>query len=110
MLNASPLRSSHRISSSTALNNRNHSPTPCSVHNYTSLKRNKHLPIINPLVTLPTWPSKKKYYKMVTSILFIIILSIDVTESSLISQVLLANADALCAPAVPLMDPDETLL
>ncbi|KAF0760760.1 diacylglycerol kinase eta-like [Aphis craccivora] len=90
MLNASPLRSSHRISSSTALNNRNPSPTPCSVQNYTSFKRNKHLPIINPLVTLPTWPN--------------------VTESSLISQVLLANADALCAPAVPLMDPDETLL
>jgi len=36
--------------------------------------------------------------------------TLDVTESSLISQVLLANADALCAPAVPLMDPDETLL
>lgn len=70
MLNASPLRASHRISSSTALNNRNHSPTPCSVQNYTSLKRNKHLPIINPLVTLPTWPSKKKIIKMVTSFLF----------------------------------------
>lgn len=40
----------------------------------------------------------------------IIFLETDVTESSLISQVLLANADALCAPAVPLMDPDETLL
>jgi hypothetical protein len=44
------------------------------------------------------------------SIITFIILKIDVTETSLISQVLLANADALCAPAVPLMDPDETLL
>jgi hypothetical protein len=64
MLNASPLRSSHRISSSSALNNRNPSPTPCSVQNYTSFKRNKHLPIINPLVTLPTWPSKKNDFKI----------------------------------------------
>lgn len=46
----------------------------------------------------------------VHSIITFIILEIDVTETSLISQVLLANADALCAPAVPLMDPDETLL
>ncbi|VVC34305.1 Hypothetical protein CINCED_3A011770 [Cinara cedri] len=90
MLNASPLRTSHKISSTTALNTRNPSPTPCSIQNDTSLKHKKYLPIINPLVTLPTWPN--------------------VTESSLISQVLLANADALCAPAVPLMDPDETLL
>lgn len=58
MLNASPLRSSHRISSSTALNTRNPSPIPFSIQNDSSLKRNKRLPIINPLVTLPTWPSK----------------------------------------------------
>ncbi|XP_050419920.1 diacylglycerol kinase eta isoform X2 [Adelges cooleyi] len=90
MLSASPLRSSHRISSSTALHTRNPSPTPCSSQNETTLKQGKQLPIINPLVTLPSWPN--------------------VAESSLISQVLLANADALCAPAVPLMDPDETLL
>lgn len=61
MLSASPLRSSHRISSSTALNTRNFSPTPCSIQNDASLKHNKQLPIINPLVTLPTWPSKKFY-------------------------------------------------
>ena len=30
--------------------------------------------------------------------------------AGLISQVLLANADALCAPVSPLMDPDETLM
>ncbi|XP_050541600.1 diacylglycerol kinase eta-like isoform X2 [Daktulosphaira vitifoliae] len=90
MLNASPLRSSHKISSSTALHTRNTSPTLFSTFKESSLKSGKTLPIINPLVTLPTWPN--------------------VAESSLISQVLLANADALCAPAVPLMDPDETLL
>lgn len=28
----------------------------------------------------------------------------------MIGKVLLANADALCAAAVPLMDPDETLM
>jgi hypothetical protein len=28
----------------------------------------------------------------------------------LVSKVLLANAGALCAPASPLMDPEETLL
>ncbi|KAL1140316.1 hypothetical protein AAG570_000248 [Ranatra chinensis] len=50
----------------------------------------KKLPIINPLVLLPTWPN--------------------ITGSGLISKVLLANADALCAAAVPLMDPQETLM
>jgi diacylglycerol kinase (ATP) len=30
--------------------------------------------------------------------------------AGLVSKVLLANADALCAAASPLMDPDETLL
>lgn len=58
MLNSSPLRSSHKISSSTALNTQNPSPTPCSIQNDASLKCNKRLPIINPLVTLPTWPSE----------------------------------------------------
>ncbi|XP_041974218.1 diacylglycerol kinase eta [Aricia agestis] len=52
-------------------------------------ERNKKLPIINPLVTLPAWPH--------------------VTQG-FISQCLLANADALCAAVSPLMDPDDTLL
>ncbi|XP_018899537.2 diacylglycerol kinase eta isoform X1 [Bemisia tabaci] len=50
----------------------------------------KALPIINPLVRLSMWPN--------------------VSGTSLISNVLLANADALCAPAVPLMDPDESIM
>jgi len=59
------MRSSHRISSSTALNTRNPSPTPCSIQNDTTLKHNKRLPIINPLVTLPTWPSNYLNYKYI---------------------------------------------
>ncbi|KAK6644849.1 hypothetical protein RUM43_001122 [Polyplax serrata] len=51
----------------------------------------KKLPIINPLVRLPMWPNVSG-------------------GAGLISQVLLANADALCATAAPLMDFDETLL
>lgn len=50
----------------------------------------KKLPIINPLVRLPMWPN--------------------VSSAGMISKALLANADALCAAASPLMDPDETLL
>ncbi|XP_073982578.1 diacylglycerol kinase eta isoform X5 [Rhodnius prolixus] len=50
----------------------------------------KKLPIINPLVRLPSWPN--------------------ITGSGIVSKVLLANADALCAAAVPLMDPQETIL
>ncbi|KAK7582693.1 hypothetical protein V9T40_014138 [Parthenolecanium corni] len=50
----------------------------------------KTLPIINPLVRLPQWPN--------------------ITEPGIISKVLLANADALCAAAVPLMDPDDALM
>ncbi|CAK1600303.1 unnamed protein product [Parnassius mnemosyne] len=52
-------------------------------------ERAKKLPIINPLVQLPSWPH--------------------VTQG-FISQCLLANADALCAAVSPLMDPDDTLL
>ncbi|GLV41416.1 uncharacterized protein CBL_06646 [Carabus blaptoides fortunei] len=52
---------------------------------------NKRLPIINPLVRLPSWPHVSG-------------------TSGLISKCLLANADALCAAVSPLMDPDETLL
>ncbi|XP_012149203.2 diacylglycerol kinase eta [Megachile rotundata] len=51
----------------------------------------KKLPIINPLVQLPMWPNVSG-------------------GSGLISQALLANADALCAAVSPLMDPDETLM
>ncbi|XP_044008707.1 diacylglycerol kinase eta isoform X3 [Aphidius gifuensis] len=50
----------------------------------------KKLPIINPLVQLPMWPNVSG-------------------AGGLISQALLANADALCAAVSPLMDPDETL-
>ncbi|XP_014219907.1 diacylglycerol kinase eta isoform X2 [Copidosoma floridanum] len=49
----------------------------------------KKLPIINPLVRLPMWPD---------------------VSGGLISQALLANADALCAAVSPLMDPDQTLM
>ncbi|XP_062699016.1 diacylglycerol kinase eta isoform X2 [Aedes albopictus] len=51
----------------------------------------KKLPIINPLVRLPSWPN-------VTS------------GTGFISKCLLANADTLCAAVSPLMDPDETLM
>ncbi|XP_053594048.1 diacylglycerol kinase eta isoform X2 [Microplitis demolitor] len=51
----------------------------------------KKLPIINPLVQLPTWPNIGG-------------------GAGFISQALLANADALCAAVSPLMDPDETLM
>ncbi|XP_061936625.1 diacylglycerol kinase eta isoform X2 [Apis cerana] len=51
----------------------------------------KKLPIINPLVQLPMWPNVSG-------------------GTGLISQALLANADALCAAVSPLMDPDETLM
>ncbi|XP_055852090.1 diacylglycerol kinase eta isoform X2 [Episyrphus balteatus] len=51
----------------------------------------KKLPIINPLVRLPSWPN-------ITN------------GTGFISKCLLANADTLCAAVSPLMDPDETLL
>uniref|UniRef100_A0A182Y4N4 Diacylglycerol kinase n=1 Tax=Anopheles stephensi TaxID=30069 RepID=A0A182Y4N4_ANOST len=51
----------------------------------------KKLPIINPLVRLPSWPNVS-------------------TGTGFISKCLLANADTLCAAVSPLMDPDETLL
>ncbi|XP_025161810.1 diacylglycerol kinase eta isoform X6 [Harpegnathos saltator] len=51
----------------------------------------KKLPIINPLVRLPMWPNVSG-------------------GAGLISQALLANADALCAAVSPLMDPDESLM
>lgn len=51
----------------------------------------KTLPIINPLVRLPSWPNVQN-------------------GAGFISKCLLANADTLCSMACPLMDPDETLL
>ncbi|KAF2903351.1 hypothetical protein ILUMI_02836 [Ignelater luminosus] len=54
-------------------------------------KRNRKLPIINPLVRLPAWPNVS-------------------TGTGFISKCLLANADTLCAAVGPLMDPDETLM
>ncbi|XP_050509097.1 diacylglycerol kinase eta [Diabrotica virgifera virgifera] len=53
-------------------------------------KDNRKLPIINPLVRLPTWPNVN-------------------TGGGFISKCLLANADTLCAAVSPLIDPDETL-
>ncbi|XP_052868545.1 diacylglycerol kinase eta [Anopheles cruzii] len=53
--------------------------------------RVKKLPIINPLVRLPSWPNVS-------------------SGTGFISKCLLANADTLCAAVSPLMDPDETLL
>ncbi|XP_076269498.1 diacylglycerol kinase eta isoform X2 [Rhynchophorus ferrugineus] len=55
------------------------------------LKKKRKLPIINPLVRLPSWPN-------VT------------TSRGFISKCLLANADTLCAAVSPLMDPEETLM
>ncbi|XP_018571339.1 diacylglycerol kinase eta [Anoplophora glabripennis] len=53
-------------------------------------RENRKLPIINPLVRLPTWPNVS-------------------TGGGFISKCLLANADTLCAAVSPLIDPDETL-
>ncbi|XP_057656579.1 diacylglycerol kinase eta [Diorhabda carinulata] len=53
-------------------------------------EKEKKLPIINPLVRLPTWPDVN-------------------SGGGFISKCLLANADTLCAAVSPLIDPDETL-
>lgn len=50
----------------------------------------RSFPIINPLASLPMWPNLNK--------------------ESLVGKVLLANADALCAAASPLMDVEEVSL
>ncbi|CAH1982101.1 unnamed protein product [Acanthoscelides obtectus] len=52
--------------------------------------KDRKLPIINPLVHVPTWPNVS-------------------TGGGFISKCLLANADTLCAAVSPLIDPDETL-
>lgn len=75
----------------------------------------KKLPIINPLVRLPMWPSKRKIQCKIFPFLYnylrVSCNCIDVSGGAgLISQALLANADALCAAVSPLMDPDETLM
>lgn len=77
----------------------------------------KKLPIINPLVRLPMWPSKLEMQRQTFSLvsvaqLFMCCKSfVDVSGGAgLISQALLANADALCAAVSPLMDPDESLM
>ncbi|KAK8386487.1 hypothetical protein O3P69_010841 [Scylla paramamosain] len=54
----------------------------------------KHLPIINPLVSLPMWPN----------------ITAGGSTGGLIRKVLLANADTLCAAASPLMDLDDSSL
>jgi diacylglycerol kinase (ATP) len=53
----------------------------------------KTLPIINPLVRLPSWPN----------------IANSQTGAGFISKCLLANADTLCSMACPLMNPDEPL-
>lgn len=77
-----------------------------------NVKQNRRLPIINPLVRLPTWPSKsKKPPRQIRSINDFCKLFSDVTSGTgFISKCLLANADTLCAAVSPLIDPDETLL
>ncbi|XP_071052733.1 diacylglycerol kinase eta isoform X3 [Onthophagus taurus] len=54
-------------------------------------KEKKKLPIINPLVRLPSWPNVN-------------------SGAGFISKCLLANADTLCAAVSPLIDPEETLM
>ncbi|KAI9559041.1 putative diacylglycerol kise eta-like [Daphnia sinensis] len=56
-------------------------------HSGSAATKKRKMPIINPLVTLPMWPN--------------------VETGGLISKVLLANADALCAAVSPLMDVEE---
>lgn len=50
--------------------------------------KNSILPLINPLVLHPSWPS--------------------IAAGGIIGQVLMANADAMCAVASPLMDPEAS--
>ncbi|XP_044751269.1 diacylglycerol kinase eta isoform X2 [Coccinella septempunctata] len=52
-------------------------------------KQNRRMPIINPLVQLPSWPNVS-------------------SGSGFISKCLLANADTLCAAVSPLIDPDDS--
>lgn len=73
-------------------------------------KQDKSLPIINPLVRLPSWPREYLLFAIIIQIFNNASLSDVNGGSGLISKCLLANADALCAAVSPLMDPDETLL
>ncbi|ODN01907.1 Diacylglycerol kinase delta [Orchesella cincta] len=59
------------------------SPNKSSSHQHS---KRKTLPIVNPLVSHPAWPA--------------------VASGGLVSKVLLANADTICAVASPLMDPE----
>lgn len=64
-------------------------------------------------LTSDIWLNRKQNFSFeIYSIIIIILITFaDVTSGAgLISQALLANADALCAAVSPLMDPDETLL
>lgn len=58
------------------------SPNKSSSHQ----AKRKTLPIVNPLVSHPAWPA--------------------VASGGVVSKVLLANADTICAVASPLMDPE----
>lgn len=65
------------------------SPFSSSAHsspNKNHYRKRKTLPIVNPLVSDPSWPA--------------------IASGGMVSKVLLANADAICAVASPLMDPD----
>lgn len=75
------------ISYSSAAN----SPFSSSAHSSPNKSSSQHakrktLPIVNPLVSHPAWPA--------------------VASGGVVSKVLLANADTICAVASPLMDPD----
>jgi len=76
----------------------------------------RKLPIINPLVRLPNWPSKDHFIPnshkfSLLQFHKLMIFSPDLSNGGgFISKCLLANADTLCAAVSPLMDPDETLL
>ena len=59
------------------------SPSP----NKMSQNNKKTLPIVNPLVSHPSWPT--------------------IASGGIVSKVLLANADAMCCVASPLMDPED---
>jgi len=52
-----------------------------------SPRQRKTLPIVNPLVSHPSWPA--------------------IASGGIVSKVLLANVDAICAVASPLMDPED---
>ena len=71
--------------SSTCASSITSSPNKCAD---SSAGKKKTMPVINPLVMHPSWPS--------------------VSAGGVIGKVLMANADAMCAVASPLMDPEAS--